>query len=180
MKELFKSITGYEGLYEVSNLGNVRRIAGKGCIETRVLKLIKQLNGYLYVGLCKNNKVKLHRVHRLVATAFIDNPENLPCINHIDENKENNRVDNLEWCSYSYNLNYGTHNERMAKALSKKVLQLTLDGVLVREWESVNECHRNGFDKGHVSDCCNNKYGRQGNVYKGYRWVYAEDYEQAA
>jgi len=182
MIEVFKSITGYEGLYEVSNLGNVRSLGslkgnGKGYFqEGRVLKPAKNTFGYLFVDLCKNGNEKLHTVHRLVATAFIENPDNLPCINHKDEDKTNNVVSNLEWCSYSYNINYGTHNQRVSESqrnnpkLSKKVLQLTLDGVLVREWESVNECHRNGFDKGHVSACCLGK----SKTHKGYRWCYVD------
>ena len=187
--ETWKPVAGYEGLYEVSNLGNVRRVAGKGCKEIRVLKLVKQSNGYLYVNLYKEGNRKMHRVHRLVAQAFIPNPDNLPEINHIDEDKTNNCVENLEWCDNVYNNNHGTRNQRISEALrgvynnpkrSKKPLQLTLDGKLVKEWESTHECGRNGFDQSAVSACCNNKYGKQGNVYKGYRWVKAEDYYKEA
>lgn len=188
-EEIYKDVAGYEGLYKVSNLGNVRSVGmwtnirggSKRFLKGRVLKSGKGKGGYLIVVLCKDGKQKTHTVHRLVAQAFIDNPNNLPEVNHIDENKENNVVTNLEWCSYSYNINYGTRNERHAKALrgiynnpklSKKVLQLTLDGKIVREWDSVNECGRNGFSIGHVSACCNGKR----KTHKGYRWMYAEDY----
>ena len=189
MKELFRDVAGYEGLYQVSNFGVIRSLGmwanskngSKRFVKGRVLKPSKDTDGYLHVALYKDCNVKWCTVHRLVAQAFIPNPENLPQINHIDENKQNNCVENLEWCSYAYNINHGTRNERVAETmtngkLSKKVLQLTLDGKIVREWLSTAECHRNGFDSGVVSKCCNNKYGLQGNVYKGYRWMYAEDY----
>ena len=180
MKEVFREIAGYEGLYEVSNLGNVRRVAGKGCKEIRVLKLVKQSNGYLYVNLYKEGNRKMHRVHRLVAQAFLPNPNNLPEVNHIDEDKTNNKVCsgmvNLEWCDRKYNNNYGTGHQRSVETQSKKPIQLTLDYVLVKEWESVMECGRNGFCISCISECCNNKYCSQGNVYKGYRWMFAEDY----
>ena len=182
--ETWRDIEGYEGLYQVSDFGDVRRLAGNGCKKTRVLKPAKYGCGYLYVNFCKNNKVKKHKIHRLVATAFIPNLYNLPEVNHIDEDKTNNRVDNLEWCTSKQNCNHGTRNERIADALrgmkcpyvteakSKKVLQLTLDGKIVREWSSTKECGRNGFDQGAVSKCCNGKR----KMHKGYRWMYAEDY----
>lgn len=181
MEEFFRDVAGYEGLYQVSNLGNVRSLGmwvnsnGKGYFKKgRVLKSCKHKRGYLHVGLCNDGKQKTHLIHRLVAQAFIENPENLPCINHKDEDKTNNAVTNLEYCDYAYNNRYGTRTERMTEAKSKKVLQLTLDGELIKEWASVNECHRNGFDRTAVWACCNNKYCSQGNVYKGYRWMYAD------
>ena len=181
-EEIFKEIAGYEGLYEVSNLGNVRRVAGKGCKETRVLKPWKTKDGYMSVNLCKDGNRKDYLVHRLVAQAFIPNPDNLPEVNHIDENKENNQVNNLEWCDHKQNCNHGTRNQRSAEVRindskqSDIVLQMTLDYTLVKEWSSVRECGRNGFSISVVSRCCNNKYGKQGNVYKGYRWMFAKDY----
>ena len=183
IEEIFKDISGYEGLYQVSNLGNVRSVGmyvgrGKGTYfqEGRIMKPVKDRGGYLYVNLYKNSKRKVHKVHRLVATAFIENPDNLPEVNHIDENKQNNKVENLEWCDHKQNCNHGTRIERVAETRRKRPLQLTLDYTLVKEWSSTAECGRNGFDHSTVSKCCNNKYGKQGNVYKGYRWVYAEDY----
>lgn len=181
--EIWKDIAGYEGLYQVSNLGNVRSLGrwrgnGKGVYfqEGQIIKPFKNKRGYQIVDLRKNGR-KNHYVHRLVAQSFIENPENLPCINHKDESKTNNRVDNLEWCSYVYNNNYGTRNKRMAESKSKKVIQLTLDGKIVREWASTVECGLNGFNKGHVAECCRGER----KTHKGYRWVYAEDYfKQAA
>ena len=110
----------YTGLYQVSNLGRVRsldRIDGMGRkVEEKILKLGNN-KGYQSVFLHKNGKAKIFQVHRLVATAFIPNPDNLPVVNHKDENPSNNCVDNLEWCTQKYNINYGTSIERMSKTL---------------------------------------------------------------
>lgn len=110
--EIWKDIEGYEGLYQVSNEGRVKSFwSGKE-------KILKQHNckGYLEVGLYKKeDKQKYKLIHRLVAETFIPNPNNLPQINHKDENKTNNSVDNLEWCSRSYNINYGSRNEKVGK-----------------------------------------------------------------
>ena len=101
--EEWKEIPGYEGLYEVSNMGNVRNIR-----RNTLLRLSKDCYGYTQVSLYKNSIRTGLRVHRLVAQAFLSNPDNLPQVNHKDEDKSNNRVDNLEWCDSKYNLNYGT------------------------------------------------------------------------
>ena len=159
--EVWKDIRGYENLYITSNLGRARSLDRwvKGpngslrCCKGRILKPVKNNRGYLQVGLCKNGKQKFHLVHRLVAEAFLPNPNDLPQINHKDENPQNNNVDNLEWCSAQYNTNYGTRTEKC----SKPVLQYTLDGEFVREWESTAECGRNGYDQGHVAACCKGK-----------------------
>lgn len=154
MVEIWKDIKYYENLYQGSNLGRVKSIKfGK----ERILKTFKNKDGYLQVGLWKNNKRKIFLVHRLVAQAFLDNPNNLPEVNHKDENKLNNVVSNLEWCDRTYNVNYGTAIERMIKTVSKPVLQFTLDGKFVREWESTRECERNGYNHGAVVSCCRGK-----------------------
>lgn len=119
MEEVWKPIVGYEGYYEVSNLGRVRSIAiyvnsknnSKRYRSERVLKGILH-NGYVWVTLSKNNVKTKKRVHRLVAEAFIPNPENLPYINHMDEVKTNNVFTNLEWCTVQYNNTYGTARSR--------------------------------------------------------------------
>ena len=118
-EEEWRAIKDYEGLYEVSNLGRVRSLNYNGTKRVQLLKPQDQGQGYLQVQLRKNKKRRSYRVHRLVAEAFIPNPNNLPCINHIDQNRSNNRVDNLEWCSYEYNNNYGSHNEKISNANSK-------------------------------------------------------------
>lgn len=108
--EEWKDITGYEGLYQVSNLGRVRR-SGK------ILKGGYNNKGYHTINLCKNGISKSFFVHRLVAIAFIPNPNNFPIVNHKDENPKNNCVDNLEWCTKSYNATYGTAKERKAQTM---------------------------------------------------------------
>lgn len=170
IKEYWKPVVGYEGLYMVSNWGRVKSIKfGK----ERILKQWTNKDGYLQVSLFKNNKRKNFRVHRLVAEAFIPNLDNLPQVNHRDENPLNNNVDNLEWCSAKYNCNFGTRIERIITKttngkLSKTVLQYTLDGQFVREWESTNECGRNGFNQGNIADCCKGKR----KTHKGFIWKY--------
>ena len=176
----------YEGLYKVSNLGRILSLGNGGTHKTsKILKTRKNKYGYLQVRLCKNGIRKTFQVHRLVAQTFIPNPENLPEVNHIDENKENNFVflnedgtvnkekSNLEWKTHKDNINHGTRNERVSKAntngkCSKKVLQLSLSGDLIREWPSTAECGRNGFNKSHVCQCCKGKL----KTHKGFRWEY--------
>ena len=180
--EIWKDIKGYEGLYQVSNFGNVMTLNYKHTGKMGLMKPYKNKQGYLLVKLYKDEKRKNYKVHRLVAESFLPNPNNFPCVNHKDEDKENNFVGtpekdykdgNLEWCTHEYNNNYGSHNERVAKAntngkKSKKVLQLSLDGDLIREWPSVAECSRNGYDFRNVSACCR---GERKSAY-GFIWRY--------
>ena len=169
MEEIWKDIKEYEGYYQVSNWGRIKSLPRNSTVKyARNLKLRANRHGYLYVVLCKNGKVKTYYVHRLVAEAFIPNTDNLPCVNHKDENPLNNNVDNLEWCSYSYNSNYGTAIEKRSKKLSKPVLQYTLDGEFVKEWESIAECGRNGFNPAQVCMCCQGKK----NKHKDSIWKY--------
>ena len=122
MKETWKDIKGYEGFYQVSNIGNVKSLkrivnnsttyGGKATVKERILKPKTDKDGYESVGLRKDGKVKHFRVHRLVATAFIPNPNSYPIVNHKDEVKNNNIVSNLEWCTVRYNNTYGTTCER--------------------------------------------------------------------
>lgn len=127
MNEEWRDIKGFEGLYQVSNLGNVKRIKHGGCkfgygyrtLPERMVKQHPDYHGYKKVHLWKNNKDKPLFVHRLVAIAFIENPNNYPQINHKDEDKTNNCVSNLEWCTCKYNNNYGTKKERLREALKR-------------------------------------------------------------
>ena len=177
-KEIWQDIAGYEGLYKVSNLGRVKslnyRRTGKEHLLNKTLS-----KGYWRVLLSKNCISKKFSVHRLVSQAFIENPENLPQVNHIDENKLNNRVENLEWCSAEYNNKYGTRNERVleTKKLRKcknaeiPVLQFTKDGKFVNEYSSIIEAKRiTGIQQGHICYCCKNIKGY--NSAGGYIWKY--------
>lgn len=154
MEEIWKTIKDYEGLYEVSNWGRVRNTR-----TGRVLRHWKDEDGYLLVNLCKDGVRKHYKVHRLVAQAFIPNPDGLPEVNHIDQNKENNCVENLEWCDRAYNVRYSQ---------AKTVYMLTLEGKLCGLWPSTKECDRHGFDHKHIADCCNGKRTK----HKGYKWSY--------
>lgn len=137
---------------------------------------VKSLNiyGYPQVNLYKNGKAYLRRVHRLVAIAFIPNPDNLPMINHKDENPCNNVVDNLEWCDAKYNVNYGGGNEKRALSHSKPVLQYSLTGQLIKEWHSATEAARElGFPQSGINWCCLRK--PKHNSCKGYIWRFKDD-----
>ena len=178
----------YEGLYKVSNLGRILNLNYRNTGKAKLMKTFEIENGYLQVHLSKNGEYKQCYVHRLVAETFLENPENLPEVNHKDEDKTNNFVflnedgsvdkekSNLEWKNHRDNCNHGTRNERSAKTrtngkLSKRVLQFTLDGEFVREWESTMECGRNGFNQGAVAACCRGEKPQ----YKGFIWKYEED-----
>lgn len=177
--EIWKDIDGYEGIYQVSNEGRIKSlektwISGKHKTirhqQEKILKNSKDSYGYFVVGLSKGGKSKTLKVHRLVAEAFIPNPNGYKTINHKDENPENNSVSNLEWCTQAYNNTYGGRTRKT----SKTVYQYTLDGKLIKVWRSTAECGRSGFNQTNISKCCCNKYNREGNnVYKGYKWNYA-------
>ena len=175
----------YEGLYKVSNLGRILSLDYNHTGKPGLMNPFETPNGYLRVGLWKNEKRKDCLVHRLVAFTFLDNPEGKPQVNHKDEDKTNNFVflnedgtvnkekSNLEWKTPKENSNHGTRNERISKAmtngkLSKPVIQLSLSGDLIREWPSVAECERNGFNQGYVAACCRGVYE---SAY-GFRWEY--------
>ena len=175
----------YEGLYKVSNLGRILSLNYNGTGKSKLMNPSANTDGYLVINLCKNKKPKTCYVHRLVAESFLPNPENLPEVNHKiegDEGKKinmvifnedcsvNNEKTTIEWCSREYNHNYKTINERIAKANSKPVLQLSLSGELIREWESTRECGRNGFNHGNVAACCRGNTRLK--TYKGFRWEY--------
>ena len=176
--ELWKDIKGFEGLYQVSTFGRVRRLdkyidvkirnVDKVLKRGKILKLTYNKNGYLKVFLCKNGKRTNFFVHRLVAEAFISNPNNLPCVNHKDEDKTNNYRTNLEWCTHEYNNNYGTHTKRSAEKHSKKVYQYDMQGNLIKEWSSASEASRNGFDNANISKCCSGKH----KTHQNFIWSY--------
>ena len=118
--EIWKDIEGYEGLYQVSNKGRIKSLNYRRTGKERVLSSSPTSSGYLVVCLYKNKKPKPFLIHRLVAEAFIPNSDNLPEVNHKDENKLNNRVENLEWCDREYNINYGNRNEKASESMKGK------------------------------------------------------------
>lgn len=164
MEEVWKNVDNYEN-YQVSNLGRVKRITGN---KERILKNYLNTKGYAYVVFFKNNKRKNIYIHRLVAQAFIPNSDNLPIINHKDENKTNNHVENLEWCSYKYNTNYGSCIEKITRKQNKKVYQYTLNGEFIREWKSAKDAEKQFGRSHHIGEVC---HGKRKTAY-GYKWRY--------
>ena len=164
--EIWKDIEGYDGLYQVSDKGRVKSVKfGK----EKILKPGRDKDGYLLVILSKNGERNTYRVHRLVAQAFLPNPNDLPQINHKDEVKTNNSVQNIEWCDQKYNHNYGTINQRIAEKCSKPVLQFTKSGEFIKEYKSVMDVQRNlGYAQSNISYCC---LGKIKSAY-GFIWCY--------
>lgn len=159
--ETFVKIEGFEK-YEVSNLGKVRNIK-----SGRILKPSLGNNGYLIHQLSEHSKRKTLLLHRIIATAFIDNPGKKPQINHIDENKLNNDLSNLEWCTEKENIIHGTRTKRVAEKLSKKVIQLDLNDNILNEFESMVQAEQEtGVSTGNISSCCSGKTKSAG----GFKW----------
>ena len=235
-EEIWKPIKEFEGYYEVSNMGRVRSLNYKRTGKKKILKNIEDYKGYLEVGLTKNGKRKQFKVHRLVAEAFIPNPENKPCIDHINTVKSDNRVENLRWVTYKENSNnektlekfkgenhhffgkhhteetkkkiseaqkgennhmYGKHHteetkKKMSEAQkgekgsmygktgekhprSKPVVQIDPNTNEVKVWGSTREAERiGGFCHNAIGKCCRGKL----KTYKGFKWMYLEDYEK--
>ena len=186
--EIWKPVVGYEGLYEVSSFGRVRsldRYDGRAYKRGCILKPKIQSN-YLRVSLCNGGKCKQQSIHRLVAQAFIPNPNNLPMVNHKDENKANNMVwinedgsidydkSNLEWCDYSYNTSYSNkgidrRNEKGKVPNFRIVLKLTLEGIEVGRYNGVREaCEKNGYKRGRLDSVLYNSNSR---IFDNFIWV---------
>lgn len=174
-KEIWEDIVDYEGYYQISNLGRIKSLKRKYRKKEIFIKTSKNKDGYIYVILSKNNISKCFLVHRLVAQTFIPNPNNFPEINHKDENKYNNYVDNLEWCDRKYNINYNNLSKRInrinRKDLSKQVYQYDLNNNFIKKWESTMEIQRQlKYCNSAISECCN---GKRRNAY-GYIWKYSQ------
>ena len=168
--EIWKPVAGYEGLYEVSNLGRVKSLLHN---NEWILRPIDNGHGYLRVALSKNGNVKRYRIHRLVARAFVpnDDPENKTHVNHRNELKADNRASNLEWCNQHYNNNYGTRNKRISKQRSKPIKQIDVAGNVIRIWESTVTAAKH---LNHSSNTiCNCLHGRLRTAF-GFRWEYAD------
>ncbi len=169
-KEVWRDIPGYKGYYQASDLGRVRSLPRYGT-RGKVLKPVLTTNGYLRVGFNVKGKCKKLLVHRIIAQTFIDNPKNLPQVNHKNEHKTDNRVSNLEWLTAKENSNYGTGRARANLAESKPVLQISLDGRLIRRWPSAQCAGRNGYNQGNICSCCNGKRKTTG----GFRWEFEKE-----
>lgn len=182
MEEIWKDVVGYEEYYQVSNLGRVRskdRMTNTwhGLVKKKgkLMSICIGSCGYKMVPLSIKGKSHPVLLHRLIAKTFIPNPNNFPYVNHKDENPLNNSIDNLEWCTAKYNINYGTCIERRNKTmrenckLSKTTLQYNLNGELLNKWKSTMEIERTlGYSNKSISACC---IGKQKTAY-GYIWKY--------
>ena len=195
MEEIWKDVVGYEGLYQVSNLGRVKSLGFDKWHKGRILKPAFDSKGnYLFVGLHKDGKVTQRNVHRLVAESFIPNPNSLPCVNHINEIKTDNRAANLEFCTIEYNSNYGNAKKNMIESrrknneqeeinkkikdakkrnqsysCEKPVAQYTISGTLIATYESATDAERKtGISRGGIQRCCIGRYLQA----KGFIWKY--------
>lgn len=190
-KEIWKDISGYEGLYQVSNLGNVRMLEHyTPYVKGTVMKIparnlyIGWSNGYRTVWLCKNKERKLKKIHRLIAEAFIPNPENKPCIDHINTIRHDNRIENLRWCTYKENGNNEITKKNLSnsqkgkpkKSLQKTVVKLSKNGYFIKEYSSMSDASIDisGTNElvSRIGLCCRGIRKTAG----GYKWKYKEDY----
>lgn len=182
MDEIWKDIKGFEGLYQVSNLGRVKGLnrvsLDKRHLPDRILTGSVYSTGYVVVKLRVNGIAKRFSMHRLVAEHFIPNPKNLPIINHKDENKLNNRWDNLEWCTQQYNATYGNAKTKalstFKKNHSRTVYQFTLSGEFICQYDSISSAAEStNTCRSEVCSCCN----MEKNVISanGFMWRYADD-----
>lgn len=181
---LWKDVVNYKDLYKISNNGDVCSVDRyinksngiKECphfFKGRLLKQYTNKDGYKRVCL-RNKNAKWKFVHRLVAEAFIPNPDNLPEVNHKDENKDNNCVDNLEWCEKLYNMNYGERNKKIKEnnANTTSILQFDLEGNFMQEYSRISDaCDKYHIRSSGISNCCRGLYKQSG----GYIWKYKEE-----
>ena len=188
MEEVWKDIEGYEGRYQVSNLGRIKSFLHVGVRKdveslddySHIIKPIHDACGYCNVRLRRNDKGKTVKVHRLVAMAFIPNPNKLPEINHKDEDKDNNCVSNLEWCDRVYNMQYGTWVSRNPRL--RPVAQFSLDGKLIKEYKTIREASREtGIRHENIRNCAakqiiNKEKGYYAKSAGGYKWEFIDKY----
>ena len=161
MEEIWRDIVDYSGKYQVSNLGRIRRV--------EILNEFTHYRGYKYVNLTKDKQTKHKYIHRLIAEAFIENPNNLETVNHINEVKDDNRISNLEWMSYFDNNHHGTVIQRRSITRGKKVLQYSLNGEFIKEWNSAREIERTlGYSNVGINQCCRKIIKKS----KGFIWKF--------
>lgn len=155
--EIWKPIKDFEDRYEISSSGRVRSLlSGK----IRKFKMTKA--GYIRFALCANGKQKILMAHRIVAEAFLKNPENKKCVNHKDEDKKNNLVENLEWVTHLENNNHGTRGKRISEALKKAVIEVDTEGNNIAEYESLTEMSiRKNISISYCSQICNDKSNKK-------------------
>lgn len=185
MEEIWKDIEGYEGYYQISNLGQVKSLSresknrcGKITLKEKLLKSYLNNQKYVNVNLYKYGKRKSFKVHRLVAIHFIPNFENKLEVNHIDGDKSNNCTNNLEWCTAKENTQHAHKNGLVKYSYgkdhfkAKQVYVFNLEGVLINNYESTNEAIKDGYTPASISRACNNIF-KNGNKYKGLVWKYS-------
>lgn len=168
---IWKDIDNFPG-YQISSLGRVKSLNYHNTNKENILK--PDTSGrYARITLSKNGRIERFMIHRLVAEAFLENPENLPVVNHKDENSFNNCVDNLEWCTVQYNNSYGSKVERMRQKLNIPVVQLTLDGELIKQFASITEAaNETDYCK---SDICRNCKDKSKTCH-GFKFKYLSDW----
>ena len=175
MEEIWKDIKGYEGIYQISNLGRVKSSERRGNGREIILKGWKPKDGYKRVKLIKKYKVENKLIHRLIAEAFIPNPNNYPVVNHKNGIKTDNQIENLEWCTQKYNMREAQRLNLLNPGKNikekRKVKQYTKEGKFIEEWSSMIEVQRKlGYKTSAISMCCKGKI----KTAYGYIWKYAE------
>lgn len=178
--EIWKDIKGFENCYQISNLGRIKskdryvRVCGGGkrLVKSKIIKPNICTNGYYEASLNYAGKRTVKLLHRVVAETFLDNPNNLPEVNHKDEDISNNCVDNLEWCTSKYNANYGNRNKKMReKAKTRSVCQYSKTGEFIAKWDSIiDACNETGADTAAIIRVCKGKQKTS----MGYLWRYAQ------
>ena len=169
--ENWKDIEDFENLYQVSDMGRVCRLS-HGVRKIRKFGSGGKQGNYDMVVLCKNGVIKGYTVHSLVARAFVPNPNNLPQINHKDENTHNNAASNLEWCDSSYNNSYGSHGKNISNTKSYDIFQWTKTGEFVRKWHGISNAARVlGICRTSIQYCLSGRYQTAG----GYVWTYGSE-----
>lgn len=185
MAEIWRDIEGFEGIYQVSNIGRVKSLNYNHTGKEKILKLSDNGWGYLTCHLEYKGVNKHFSAHRLVAEAFLPNPNNLPQVNHKDEDKTNNMVwvnedssidydkSNLEWCTSEYNINYGTRTKKANKSKNKKIIQMDEDNNIIKVWDSLKQVKEElGIGHSSLWACCNGKCKTAG----GFKWQYLNGY----